>query len=278
MYSQTAWRYLKAYGPFDGGWIDPFVTALGARLRRPDVTAWFFLRYVDDGGVHVRVRARARGANTMLTLRDDIEDTLRVATNGAPQERRRVEEAPYEPETDAYGVETMATAEEVFVESSCIALAILGGASGNGRGKRRLALRMMESARVAFAGNAPDVFWQRYSDHWIAMVEGDRAALRSAIAAKCEAVARAGGRVIVDDTQLSPDELHLLARWADACANAARAYDRSTEPVASNPSILAARFVHLMNNRLGISIIEEAHLAALLRSHAPRDSNLVSAK
>lgn len=272
MCSQTTWCYLKAYGPFDGGWIELFVTALGARLQRPEVEAWFFLRYVDDGGVHVRVRAR--GANTLMQiLRDDIEDTLRIATNGAPQARHRVEEASYEPEIDAYGVGTMATAEEVFVESSRIALAIFGSADGSGHVKRRLALHMMERARSAFAGNAPDLFWQRYSDHWIEMVEGDRAALRSTIAARCDAAQRSGRRVLADDTRISLNELHLLSRWADACANAARVYGESTEPVASNPSILAARFVHLMNNRLGISIIEEAHLAALLRSHSPPHCN-----
>ena len=73
------WLYYKIYVGHVADGLEYLITqTLPALVTRSDVEQWFFLRYVDEGGPHLRLRLKARHAPSPLRTAVDhaIDEAL----------------------------------------------------------------------------------------------------------------------------------------------------------------------------------------------------------
>lgn len=241
---------------------------------------WFFLRYADELGAHVRLRfGGPRGVVNEICRR--VDPLLRRLLDGvarSPSPRPPTGAWPtqgghpgpagcyhgfYQPELDKYGGPVgVDIAEALFQASSRVVLAMLTDAEAAvSTGRRALALVLMREAvrSTVDAADAP-AFWNAYESHWsggpaqTARLESGYRRLARDRAASAE------HRM----TQLEVDSSvgPLVADYR-AALRTCRA-DLLTAGVPVLPGQAAFQQVHLTNNRLGIPPAEEAYLARLL--------------
>lgn len=283
------WVYLKLYAGLASDRLEWFLTEVTPRvIDHAGWDRWFFLRYIDETGLHLRLRLRAAPGTAaelvravhpvcedgLLALAAQPASTYRplVTTGGvAPAPRSFVGVVPdvYEPEYDKFGGGAgVAIAEQAFQASSEIALAILRDERLLDRPRKTLLPSLMCAAIDAFAPRADHVeFWRRYAEFWLHELGAGAFSWRERFVAKSYALADAGESVVTPDADLPVESRGHLTRWRDALADAARAY--RGVPNTSAP-LLASQFVHLMNNRLGCHALDEAYLATLLEERARR--------
>lgn len=152
------WASVHVHGSGDLGRLLTGAVApvMGRLVADGTVERWFFLRYW-EGGPHLRVRADTCDSGAVTAaLRDEVggfklppgtlttEEYRKVAVHFANAEGRTefeqdlqppgtVREVPYVPEHDVYGVgTTLEAAERHFVESSALALEVLGSGPSPG--------------------------------------------------------------------------------------------------------------------------------------------------
>jgi thiopeptide-type bacteriocin biosynthesis protein len=276
--------------------VRPFVDEARAREW---IARWFYIRY-SHLGLHVRLRLRGRGDVLRASVRPALEafvaahlspELAGVPIEGAAAFGQPSAASPslwwiaYEPETGRYGgPRGVRLAEELFFHSSEAALGLLASFEpGDAEARFGLALASMvvllgsltrdraEAAEVSLVhqrewaraagleGGAPDVrerfeagyalnaeMMEQVEAIWEALDEGPDAlpapldayaAGTAEVAARLRALQRAGGL----DTGRGP-----IPSWALALR------------------VLAPSYLHMMNNRLGVSPAEESYLAHLL--------------
>lgn len=258
------WLYYTLY-PGDGALLDRVVREVVAPAVDHATTAgppecWFFLRYTDDLGPHIRLRFGGRPA-VVDAIRQAVDPVLRVAlhdvtltvTGGVTG----CYPAFYEPEFDRYGGSVgVAEAEALFDTSSRTALALLTGADAAVTRRRALALALMGRAvRAALPPAEQPAFWERYEWHWSGGGRPTAAARRDRYRQQARTRAGAAAEQVAEVTG-SPATGGLL----DGYENALRALCGNTIP----PERAAFHHVHLTNNRLGIPPSEEGYLARLM--------------
>ena len=254
-------------------------------LQRPEIkekiTRWFFIRY-NQGGSHLRLRlqgdAQAIEAEVMPFLGSESPvHSLLV----------RSDWVPYEPEFDRYGgLRGIDLAERIFQVSSEVALDLVRRLPEVDRssrlGKAMLAMLVLiyvfASERrdaAAFAGSygtnylrtmVPDATQQ---ERWMETFEKgfDRQADRLA------AYVEAAWEALEDEDELTPeldryrqglrplrDEFHHLQDEM-----AFEAHGRVFESLGESVGRIVPSYLHMMNNRLGVSIQEETYLSVLIR-------------
>ncbi|MBV9440593.1 MAG: hypothetical protein JOZ24_11425, partial [Candidatus Eremiobacteraeota bacterium] len=187
---RRVWVYVRAYVHDRPEMMDWLVIAALPRIReRLDGARWFYLRYFDDTGAHLRVRfevaardaerARALMAQelTVPFARLDGEGfrgfdwflpPLRLARTAHSAETTVVD-GVYVPEYDTYGVAEMTVAEDLFHRSSELALAELTARRSAGAAYAKIsALGYMDAVREAFAPHADaEAFWTGYREFWL---------------------------------------------------------------------------------------------------------------
>jgi thiopeptide-type bacteriocin biosynthesis protein len=144
--------------------LDPLVTdVVGpladlARDDRESVLRWFFLRYQDQTGPHVRLRLLCP-----LRLAEHFEQLAAVYSSGLP----RPALALYEPEWEKYGsADGVAHAERVFESSSILALELVREGLATQR-RRAIALALMEaSASIFLPCDRRREFWLTHAEAW----------------------------------------------------------------------------------------------------------------
>lgn len=280
------WVYLKIYpgtkvGGMDGIVLDVIGDVLGAVKSPP----WFFLRYLDDKGPHIRLRFAVPAAHL-----DDITDEASIRCEGLldqlvskPDSSYRglipLPEAPdgfpaghfgviredYLPELEKFGgLEGMAIAERLFQHSSEVALLVLA-AERNGKASRKtLAPWLMQVGVESLGAKLPREFWRRYSEYWLGGSKSAATAWREQFARKHQQLAAVGVSVLPPATTLTAVENEAVATWRTALGEARRRYDRCDGVGEEEKQQVFWNFIHLMNNRLGIGPLEEAYLATLL--------------
>ena len=151
------WLHYALY-PGDGARLDRVVREVVApAVARAGVAGpprrWFFLRFTDELGPHVRLRF-AGGQGAVDAIHQAVDPALRRAlreVTAPPRERTPpgitgCHQGFYEPELDRYGGRAgVALAEAVFEVSSEVTLALLGRADVAAR-RRALALTLMRRA------------------------------------------------------------------------------------------------------------------------------------
>jgi len=279
--NHAAWIYYRVY--VDAGFeaIEYLIAdVVPSIIEDAAIDRWFFLRFLDEDGLHLRLRVRTRGDVADLAAR--IEPALVAGAAAAERARPgayrptilpppelatpylrsrrapgdRVVRTAYEPEVDRFGTRGVDTAERLFEASSRAALAVLADERRGGRGRKALAPALMHEVYRGFdTGVDAPSFWNDYAAYWLDPVPGLLARWRPRFVAKADELVARGATVRA--ATASP----IATAWRRALDEAAAGFARADE---RRPRDLAFHLVHVMNNRLGLMPIEEAYFATLL--------------
>lgn len=258
-------------------------TVIDNRVRQ-----WFFLRYLDEDGPHLRVRikvgssdaksadrlfhTRFHDGTTALTMLSPVESRPLITVPGAetifprgsfPARARR---ATYEPETEIYGGALgVVIAEELFQVSSEIAVDILGSGANAAHARKDLAPALMAAVLDEFVGKeGRAAFLESYINHWLSASPG-LGYLKAMFHERARELLDDGEVVLYADSEYSGDGPKHLHVWRKSLADANAKYRKLK--VGYTPALverIGFYFLHLMNNRLGFTALEEAYLAVLL--------------
>lgn len=256
------------------------VVAPLARSCRPDAVRWFFLRY-DEEASHVRLRFFAPGP----VLEEAIWPRIAEAASSSELVVRTTRER-YEPEVERYGGPWgLALAEELFHRQSETALALLGkippGTRPQRLGKGLLAMLVLlflyRGERRAAAdlarryGTSYLKAWARDAEkqeQWLRTFQEafDRQADRLAdyVALAWEALESGG--------ELTPELDTYRRDMEDVARRLRELFDQECLILDARPATdwdecvrwILPSYIHMMNNRLGVSIQEESYLSVLI--------------
>ncbi|MFB9903692.1 thiopeptide-type bacteriocin biosynthesis protein [Allokutzneria oryzae] len=264
------WWFASVY-PGTPSAMDAAVAGAGrwARQTVHDIGAdcWYFIRYVDPTGVHVRLRIRAHpDALDGLAHRSGPLHELADSADPSPSatvHRRLIPEAGtldvsgppgvrldvYEPELDKYGTDHLPDAERCFQESSELMLDLDTTTKPATGARAALAVHLMRQAANAVLTDAEiRDFWPYHRAYWgnsLRPLRLTKEALRSRLAVVTRAM---------EDTPPADGELDRLGSWSDALARRIHA---------AGPSRRVHLFfhhLHMSMNRLGYLPAEEAML------------------
>jgi thiopeptide-type bacteriocin biosynthesis protein len=276
----------------------PVVAALGSRS---DGT--FLVRYQDADGPHVRFRTRASAVAVRDALREvvgcDIVDVAAPiealpadANEGArpASNLRAVRTVPYEPEVGRYGgLSGVAIAEDVFVDSTRACLALLRiNADAAGTLRSSLTLAAMTATVRGFAPtrDAAAGFAEALRDGFVARATQEGGPTKARILDECEAAyqaRRSACAAVVGgawaDADLPPPWRAILGPFQQrmavhhdrlSAAWRAGALQSTSGPFPTWERCLRAllpSYLHMTNNRLGVTPTEERYIAhAVARS------------
>jgi thiopeptide-type bacteriocin biosynthesis protein len=285
------WLYFKLYPGRHVDRADALIAAAAQCVHAIDPTLpWFYLRYFDATGFHLRLRVRpepadrdAVAARLQSALQAVLDGLPGMAPNlhqpmvlprgakGDPLGALAQGKAPslalddYEPEYDKYGgARGTPLAEVLFADSSRIALALLADERAGLYDRKQLAPWLMQICFDVFKPATARRYFRQYSQFWLG---GDTPAAedwRDRFFAKARAL-ESGGAVLLPEPQALPAEAaRVLDDWRDALQRTRAAYVAAGRGAAAGSDVLAFNFSHLMNNLLGLSALEEAYLATLL--------------
>jgi thiopeptide-type bacteriocin biosynthesis protein len=291
----TRWIYLKIYLGEVVDRMDWMIQETAALVtRRKDVEKWFFLRYLDADGIHIRLRVLPVTPDAAEAIRIDLIDAIanRLSRiNGQPpgdyapmvappgfedqiskvtiaHNDVRVGEAAYEPEYDKFGgAPGMPIAETLFWHASQIAARILRLDTDGVLSRKSLVPRLMHETFAAFApATDAATFWREYSYYWLGARTPAAEDWRERFLEKSGDLRDSGVSALHPPGAENAAFNAIVADWRAALNDAATAYrqiaGRSDADV--KDEVLIFTFAHLMNNRLGIASLEEAYMGALL--------------
>ncbi len=297
------WLYFKLYL---GGAVDRFDAliehTLSRVLRDASFDCWFFLRYVDPTGVHLRLRLKPVAGETepqrrrveaicrqvlgelptlavssyrslVPTPRTTGLDYPVVAPRRGVTTATRLAAEPYEPEWATYGGPTgMPIAERTFEVSSGIALAVLEEEIAGRCSRKSVAPGLMDTVRGTLIPRYNVArFWRDYSLYWLGGESAAASDWRARFREKGRRLHEAAVPVVTPPDDLTPRMRALVTGWQHRLADAKADYARLHRIGAIDLERLSLNFAHLMNNRLGLTVLEEAYLGALLEGAAERE-------
>ncbi|MEU8776585.1 thiopeptide-type bacteriocin biosynthesis protein [Streptomyces sp. NPDC048606] len=295
----TTWQSLHVFAHGDRTTADHLYLAAAAEGRQAVesglAAGWFALRYW-EGGPHVRLRlcdARPEAADAVAGRLAALTGTLPGAApldpdsfyahTADPDGARNLGWQPsgtvlrpaYEPETARYGgPRALPLGEELFQHSSEVAAAalpaVLAGTSRTGAALGLLAGHVAGLLDAGFDEHTVAAVLRRYALSWAALPGAPRvdvAAARSRAEAEHDrrpeqfrsAVARLRGRA----TAGAGAAAGLPGRWAAAVAPYARGLEALGDDLHHGPWPALTSQWHMLANRLGIPVADEAFLAWL---------------
>jgi thiopeptide-type bacteriocin biosynthesis protein len=283
------WTYYKLYIGASYDALDFVITdCMEDAIQRFGEHGWFFLRYLDEGGLHLRVRFRLKkstltetepelfaalhGGLSLLSQRLLNTYTPLLTFGGIavdpPQQVLGATclRCEYEPEFDTYGGEIgVAIAEQVFCISSVLAREILRKEASAELSRKNCALPLyIEAIDTFVADREVNGFLERYVNFWLS---GDAAlgAHKSAFIEKAYNMIDEGITILTPVAEYPLAVAELASQWKAALVSARERYERQCPAYSKGlADTLAFYFVHLMNNRLGFNTVEESYLAILL--------------
>jgi hypothetical protein len=243
---------------------------------RHDFDRWFFIRYSDLRGPHVRLRFigdtpaanRRYGAlHEFLTiLLSEVagspdpgtgERLVRVPSGRrSPRSAVGVVPCVYEPEWSKYGgVDSLVRCERLFQQSSELALTLCGTGL---RPAVTAAARLMQSGAAASSITTPrQLFWIDYARYWTGqegpLADRLRSQLSEAAPRLSEQLGAGGGASLGEEVDAAVDTY--------AAALRSTIDEVSQTEAHLTPEHYCFHLTHMMNNRLGLATIEEALLA-----------------
>jgi len=270
------WWYIRAY-PGDVTLMDEAVALLLPWLRdvaaREQADRWFFVRYWDLTGHHLRLRIRlsADAAYRLHARLDDVVDLLgclpaqgedrKLVPGAAPAGIRgvqRVSACLYAPELAKYGGERgVALAEELFTASSSwIADNRLTDLAQPGERAALAVAFMRDLVQAALPAPGVSAFWEQHRRQWgghlrmLVRTQQELSALMTSVASSM-----AGGADVTPRLARSVDE-HV--KTVVAALDRAEA-ERNPVP----RPVLLLHYLHMEMNRWGFVPAEECALGIL---------------
>lgn len=230
------------------------VMSRGGYLASGDHSVWFFLRYLDATGLHIRIRVHGEAAK-LCELEGQLRQQLAYWHADHPEEVSYLRRAIYVPEWRKWGGSTgVRRAEQVFTASSRLALSTPQQCWNHRFG---LALSVMRAGIDLLPVQQRASFTYHYAWFWAG---GDSPGLPVTREAVRRGARVAQGR-LAEEILLwarEPGEWrHLKDHYLDALAGDLASFD--------HPAQRLFNHLHLTANRLGISPRDEALLAELLR-------------
>jgi thiopeptide-type bacteriocin biosynthesis protein len=290
----SQWRSLHAFlpGPQHGDVpilaVDDMLRTLGA-----EAADWFFIRY-GEGGPHIRVRLAGAAPALFDQVRSRLSDECAALARSdpdrawwqagiVPDEQGRVFEAgevveiDYVPETRRYGGEqALALNERLFRTSTSVALAAIKATRDDKAGRARIAVALTIAAASIVSESYQDLgaFFESYAGFWNAMRSAAGPALRQGVlgdAEKLRARYQAHREAIMRDAPPAT----LVEIWRDALVQARSGFEdlqsrgllispltgrsaTSREDYIGALDSMTRSQIHMLNNRLGFSPVEEA--------------------
>ena len=288
--SVSDWVYLKVYlGEAHDRCDALIVSLLPELLRLPGIERWFFLRYLDERGFHLRLRFRAQSERTSelneqatRVCQKSLRQLLSLPPSDyypmvppsgkifevPPSATTGIETDRYEPEYDKFGgARGMPIAEELFEASSRIALDALREEDRGTLSRKTIAPCLMQVLADAFGSDTAE-FWQDYSFYWLGSRTPFADDARERFFAKGQMLHDDGIPIVPPSQTLHDSAREIVEKWRHYVRSAASAYTRAGDLGDVTPDVLAFNFAHLMNNRLGLYATDEAYLGALLEQRA----------
>ena len=286
-HSQGKPRWLTAYLFFEG---HPYGEAADRVIRevvaplaeacRTDAVRWFFLRYVEETSL-VRLRFCAPGPV--------LEETIwpRVAAAAAASELVvRAARGYYEPEAERYGGPWgLALAEELFHRQSETALALLAkippGTRPQRLGKGLLAMLVLLFLYRRERREAADLA-RRYGTSYLKVWAGDaeeqerwRRTFQEAFDRQDDRLAgyvESAWEALESGGELTPELDAYRRDMEDVARRLRELFDQGRLCLDGRPAAgwdecvrgIVPSYIHMMNNRLGVSIQEESYLSVLI--------------
>ncbi|MFI6604806.1 thiopeptide-type bacteriocin biosynthesis protein [Nonomuraea sp. NPDC050536] len=208
------------------------------------IERWFFLRFTDRWGPHIRLRLAGppdrisevrRLARQVFEIQDAWPNRLAESWHGARL-------SLYEPELAKYGgVAGVASAERVFQASSELALSLTGPGCRERRLATALAITRMAVELLPPAGRRSFLYHMAW--YWTGQDQERRARIRLLAC-----------RRPVEPAPLSGSEVDLHGHHLERAL---------AEGPRTAPHLLF-HFIHTTNNRLGLNVLEEALIAEQL--------------
>lgn len=268
VYSDTADRVIRE------------VVAPLARKCRPDAVRWFFLRYAEEAS-HVRLRFFAPGP----VLEETIWPRIAEAASSSELVVRSTRER-YEPEVERYGGPWGLTlAEELFHRQSETALGLLDKITPGTRPQRlgkgllaMLVLLFLYRRERRAAADLARSYGTDYLKIWAKDAEEQEQWLLTFQEAFDRQADRLAGYVesawgaLESGGELTP-ELDAYRRDMDDVARRLRGlFDQGHLRLDAQTAAdwdecvrwIVPSYIHMMNNRLGVSIQEESYLSVLI--------------
>lgn len=274
----NSWLYVQIFAGSTGreDWVVTDVVGPALEWLDPTAGRWFFLRYFDERGPHVRLRVRLAlepGLVFQRRLDQHLQRVLpRCQSLPAPPLKRLVRTPPYlaptgrhvgfnyavyEPEVDKYGGRHgVACAEGMFQTSSEVAVELLRAGIGDAVDRAGLSIHLMEClVRGCLPEDRREPFWRSYVDHW----SGGATARGRDVRRRVGAALDTRGAVLSESAErwrATDVAIDAGKRLQAGMSMALEASLRS--PGSPSAEELMLQHLHLTNNRLGVIPVEEA--------------------
>lgn len=283
---EDAWLYFKIYPACSDQMDDAVRRIVGpaVALARDldELRCWFFIRYIDQRGWHIRLRllgSERRQNELRQRIGQLIDQALPALAHEQPRYLLPERYAPgaqegqpgymlarYEPEYEKYGGAVgVRLAEQFFAASSELVLQVIKGQEPDGFSRHLLSLCLMEIMAEAICSTPQEIqmFWRHYLWYWSGQDRPGAAEIRATFTRAAQARQTFLKRQLEAFHKLPHNRL-LLNRYQVAVFSLAEQLARADSLVASPASSLCLDYVHMTNNRLGVAPLEEGYLAALL--------------
>jgi len=290
----SRWRSLHAFLPRPQLGDAPILAVDELfRASGEDAANWFFIRY-GEGGPHIRVRladappalfeqVRSRLSEECAALAESDPDRSWWEAGTIPDAQGRVFEAgqvveiDYVPETRRYGGEqALALNERLFRTSTAVALAAIKATRDDKAGRARIAVALTIAAASIVSESYEDLgaFFDDYAKFWDAVRSVAGFDLRQGVLGEAETL-RARYRAHREAMVRDAPPATLVEIWRDALMKARGGFEDlhsrgllvsplTGRSATSRDDFLGAldsmtrSQIHMLNNRLGFSPVEEA--------------------
>ncbi len=275
--------------------FDHLISTLPEITSDSRVKQWFFIRYADEDGLHVRLRIGIAGADAKAFDRDvypklhslvmqlsslPVEETPKfVRSSGAEFDLSRfsygVKRDQYKPETEIYGgLAGVAIAERLFQESSKIAIDLISAERNGLISRKDVVPALMCAALEEFEIEKPVCdFLSFFISYWIRSVPSGEDYI-TAFEGKFRELTESGIPITREDEDYGPLIAAALKNWRESLRGTQESYRKIGEYNAELEERLLFYFIHLMNNRLGFRVLDEIYLAVLLKGWLEKTENV----
>lgn len=272
---EKKWLYFKIYCQ-DLSLLDQIVEQvlipLHEKLIRSceQIDRWFFLRFADAQGWHIRFRLRVPLREADSLSRQVQEYVLRLVNALAATNHNgagiQVQTDLYEPELEKYGgVSGVALAERVFTSSSEVVLSLLRLEKQEAGFRQAAALLLMRELLFAAEINEQTVrsLLEFYFWYWTGRDALEAEQLRLSIAARAEQEYEQVEQLLRQIERLEGVE-EALKNFRHVVREIARTCQCILPQHVYSLRQFCFDHIHLTNNRLGIPLADEGYLVALM--------------
>lgn len=286
-----SWIYYKLYLGSKADCADAVITDLYEKVVKDSgCSKWFYIRYMDEAGFHIRLRLEAASANVEAldkAIYPKIYDLIKGLHNYLPSiyqpmvslpeyldqpdygksAKVYIDKGTYEPEADKYGSgRGVSISEDIFQVSSELACMILSDEYKDLYSRKTILPILMNESCVNFPSVPFNEFWGQYSLYWLGGESTAADDWRAKFQVKADEITEAGHSILWPEEELPDEALAVINQWREALKSAALEYKKEEKNIVVRKDVLALNYAHLIMNRLGIATLEESYIATLLEN------------